>query len=92
MQKKPRKPRSSGGESLRRKRSSFGRRRESVWSDEEPEAGMFDTDEEEGDYDSSPRKAHRDTETRRDRGDYQTDDFVVADSSEGDESDTGEKR
>ena len=98
--KKSRRPRASGardsgefGSATRRRRGGYGRRRESVWSDEEPEAGAFDDSEEddEGDYDSSPRKrrssgdGRKDTDAKRGAGEYQTDDFLVADSSEGED-------
>ncbi|KAI5116867.1 hypothetical protein M0805_005835 [Coniferiporia weirii] len=111
-QKKPRRARTSTagendelGGSMRKRRSSYSRRRENVWSDEEPDAGAFgDSDEDgEGEYDASPRKSRRSSgdgppkgaESKRGAGDYQTDDFLVADSSEGEaeeDSDAGGKR
>ncbi|KAL5536967.1 LEO1 [Sanghuangporus sanghuang] len=89
------------GRPSQRRRTGFARRRESVWSDEEPEGGAFEeTDEEdEGEYDSSPRRrrgsggGRRDADAKRGAGEYQTDDFLVADSSEGeDDFETSPKR
>ncbi|KAH8116388.1 Leo1-like protein-domain-containing protein [Phellopilus nigrolimitatus] len=104
-QKKPRRARASGagddfGSSSRKRRGGYTRRRESVWSDEEPEAGAFgDSDEEdEGEYDASPRKTRRssgdgkkDEDGKRGAGEYQTDDFLVADSSEAEDNDNSDR-
>lgn len=96
-QKKPksiRPPRENGklGRPAQKRRAGFARRKDSYWSDEEPEMGTFeDSDEDEGDYDSSPRRrrgagdGRRDADAKRGAGEYQTDDFLVADSSEGED-------
>jgi RNA polymerase-associated protein LEO1 len=86
--KKPRQPRGEdGGGSGRRRRAPGGGRRRSggdmdIWSDdEEPGYDAYGNDEDDG---RSPKKRRsREPEERR-GGDYQPDDFVVADSDSDD--------
>lgn len=100
-QKKTRRPRASGASGLeRRKRRSYGRRSGSVWSDDEPEANTFAETDEDDDvgYNGAPRKSRRlsgegdgHMDGKRGAGDYQTDDFLVADSDEEEEDAYGGK-
>ena len=95
--KKGKRTREDDGFGPRRRRSFASRRRvsESVWSDDEEPAGEFaDSDDEDDDDAQGNRKSKRDAAgTRAGAGEYQTDDFVVADSSdEGEGSETNERR
>lgn len=104
--KKPRRPKGEGSASSRKRRSYGRRRSESVWSDEEPEAGAFgDTDDEDDEaaYGGSSERRSRHSghdqdldraAARRGAGEYQTDDFLVADSDEAEEeeSDDGNRK
>jgi len=90
--KKSKKKTDEGGFAVRRKRSGHSRKRASVdvWSDDdEPEYDGSDADDDMGGLRSAKRKAAQDKRTRG-AGEYQEDDFVVADES--DEDADGERK
>ncbi|KAG6330979.1 hypothetical protein ID866_8109 [Astraeus odoratus] len=88
--KKSKKKAEEGGLAVRRKRTGYSRKRAStdVWSDdeEEPEYEGSDADDDMGSR-SAKRRATQ--EKRKGPGEYQEDDFVVADESDED-ADFGE--
>ncbi|KIM68017.1 hypothetical protein SCLCIDRAFT_20481 [Scleroderma citrinum Foug A] len=84
--KKSKKKTDEGGFAVRRKRTGHSRKRASadVWSDdEEPEYDGSDADDDMGGLRSAKRKAAQDKRSRG-SGEYQEDDFVVADESDED--------
>lgn len=88
--RKPRRPRGEGEEGFgaRRRRSGYTRRRtgEEMWSDEEDEDAGYGGGASEDEYgeDSSARKRRKGEkdDAKKGPGEYQTDDFLVADSDE----------
>jgi RNA polymerase-associated protein LEO1 len=82
----------------RRKRAGYPRKRtgHDVWSDDEHEErqGSIGSDEEDEDgtsgQGSSPRKRHATIDEKKGVGEYQEDDFVVADSSDEEAKPEGE--
>ncbi|EPT01855.1 hypothetical protein FOMPIDRAFT_1161082 [Fomitopsis schrenkii] len=89
--RKPRRPRGEGDEGFgtRRRRSGYTRRRtgEEMWSDEEEEedagyGGGASEDEYGGDLSAKKRRKSEKEDAKKGPGEYQTDDFLVADSDE----------
>lgn len=88
--RKPRRPRGEGDEGFgtRRRRSGYTRRRtgEEMWSDEDEEEAGYGGGASEDEYgDDSSAKKRRKSEkddAKKGPGEYQTDDFLVADSDE----------